>query len=178
MFHNYPENMDSTLGHLRRATVQKTDDSGTQQILKKLRGLASEQPQDVYRPQAHGLSSHAPSGSEGLFLSLGGRGDRILALGFEHKDHRPKNLPEGGTALYDADGKVLKFIKGSADWDNGAAPFLMHNVTTVEIDANGKVTIKSTQSVLVDAPRVDLGGPNGSQVVTVAGPSLKVFAEL
>lgn len=168
--------MDSTLGHLRRATVLKTDDSGTQQILKKLRGLASEQPQNVYRPQAHGFSSHAPSGSEGLFLSLGGRGDRMLALGFEHKDHRPKNLPEGGTALYDADGKVLKFVKDNADWDNGNKSFRMHNVTTVEIDASGNVTIRSTQSVLVEAPRVDLGGPDGARVETIAGPSSRVFA--
>ena len=48
---HYPESTEGIIGHLRRATVLKVDDSGTQQILKKLRGIASEQPEDVYRPQ-------------------------------------------------------------------------------------------------------------------------------
>ena len=107
---HYPESTEGIIGHLRRATVLKTDDSGTQQILKKLRGIASERPEDVYRPQSHGLSSHAPSGSEGLFLSLGGRSDRLLALGFEHKDKRPKSLPEGAAVLYDANGNIVRVM--------------------------------------------------------------------
>ena len=91
-FDSYPENRASTIGTLRRGTVQKIDDSGSQQIFRKLRGLKSEAPEDVYRPQSHGFSSHPPEGSEGLLLSLGGRADRMVALGYEHKDHRPKTV--------------------------------------------------------------------------------------
>jgi phage gp45-like len=38
------------------------------------------------------------------------------AIGFEHKDHRPKNLPVGGTALYDATGKILKIVKDEINY--------------------------------------------------------------
>src|SRR5438105_4752594 len=111
MYDHFPEHREGLISSLRRATVVETDDSGTQQFLKRLRGLASERPEDVYRPQPHGFTSHAPVGSEGILAALGGRSDRMLALGFEHKDKRPKNLPEGGVALYDADGKIIKVVK-------------------------------------------------------------------
>lgn len=177
----FPEGQEGIVAQIRRATLLKTDDSGTQQILKQLRGLASEQPVDVYRPQPHGFSSHAPSGSEGLFLALGGRSDRLLALGFEHKDKRPKNLPEGGTALYDADGKILKMVKDGVDLDAGGKPVTIRNATTVKIEGSDAVFGVQGRYVRVRAGRVDLGiesptdsAPNA--VITDAGPSTKVFA--
>lgn len=176
--YGYPENRDSTVGTLRRARVDRIDDKGAQQIMKKLLGLASEKPEDVYRAQSHGLSSHPPAGSEGMFLSLGGRADRMIGLGFEHKDKRPKDLPEGGTVLYDADGKFLKLVKDKATLQAGDKPFEVIGVTTVEIDAKGKVTIKTTEPVLIKAPRVDLGDEGGTGVATQAGISAKVFAVL
>ncbi|WP_316224642.1 MULTISPECIES: phage baseplate assembly protein [unclassified Bradyrhizobium] len=103
----FPEGQEGLIGSLRRATVQKIDDSGTQQILKKMTGLKTEIFEDVYRPQPHGFSSHPPSGSEGLYLALGGRSDRLLGLGFEHKDFRYRNLPEGQAVLYDHKGNVV-----------------------------------------------------------------------
>jgi hypothetical protein len=51
-WHWFPEGPDGVVAQLRRATLEETDDSGTQQILKKLRGLASERPEDVYRSAA------------------------------------------------------------------------------------------------------------------------------
>src|SRR5579885_722847 len=128
-----PEGRDSLIATLRRSTLLETDDSGSQQMLKRMRGLASEQFSDVYRAQPHGFSSHAPSGSEGLYLALGGRSDRLIGLGFEHKDKRPKNLPEGGTAIYDADGKLLKIVKDNTDWDCGGKPITIHNSSDVVI---------------------------------------------
>lgn len=111
----FPEGQEGIVAQMRRATVLKTDDSGTQQILKKLTGLKSETFEDIYRPQPHGFTSHAPSGSEGVFLALGGRSDRLLALGFEHKKHRPKDTPEGGVALYDHTGDIIRVFKDNLD---------------------------------------------------------------
>jgi hypothetical protein len=111
----FPEGQEGLVATLRRATVQKTDDSGTQQMLKKMTGLKSETFEDVYRPQPHGFSSHAPSGSEGLYLALGGRSDRLLAVGFEHKDFRPKDTPEGGTVLYNHTGDIIRVFKDNMD---------------------------------------------------------------
>lgn len=108
----FPEGAEGMVATLRRGTVQKTDDSGTQQILKKMTGLKSESFEDVYRPQPHGFSSHAPAGSEGLFLALGGRSDRLVALGFEHKDYRVKDIKEGNAVLYDDKGNVV-FMRGA-----------------------------------------------------------------
>src|SRR3954453_3278600 len=107
----FPEGQEGLIGTLRRAAVQKTGNSGTQQILKNMTGLKSETFEDVYRPQPHGFSSHAPKGSEGVFLALGGRSDRLLALGFEHKDFRPKNTPEGAPILYNHTGDVVRVFK-------------------------------------------------------------------
>lgn len=171
MTFGYPENRDSTVGTLRRARVDKIDDSGAQQIMKKLLGLASEKPEDVYRAQGHGLSSYPPAGSEGLFLSLGGRADRLIGLGFEHKDKRIKNLKEGNTVLYDDKGNVV-FAKG----DNGLS--VNAKTGTVEVRSQtDKVTVKPG-----DGKFVYLGGDgtDGTYdfVMTESGPSINVKARI
>lgn len=182
MFYGYPENQHSTIGTLRRARVDKIDDAAAQQIMKKLIGLKGDQPEDVYRAQSHGLTSHPPKGSEGLFLSLGGRSDRIMGLGFEHKDHRPKNLPEGGTALYDHSGKVLKMVKDQTELDAGGKPVVIKNATTIKIEGQSDVAIGvNGRWIRIRPGRVDLGitSPTGQAdpaVMTDAGPSSKVFA--
>jgi phage gp45-like len=175
----YGEHGDALATMWRRATlIGEADDTGTQQLLKKLRGLKSEEPEDVYRPQWHGVTSHPPKGSEGLLAALGGRADRFLALGFEHKDHRPKNLPAGGTAIYDANGKVLKFVKDETDLDAGGKPVKIRNATTVTVEGSEKITLKVGSMVVVVKPdRIDLGAdPAPHKVVTAAGPSEKVYA--
>lgn len=162
MFDGFPENRHSTIGTLRRARVEKIDDSGAQQIMRKLVGLKGDQPEDVYRAQPHGFSSHPPAGSEGLFLALGGRSDRLIGIGFEHKDHRPKGSPAGTAMLYDDKGNVV-FVKGQSG--------------IVITARQGKVTIKPA-----DDEFVYLGG-DGSDgmydfVLTESGPSVNVKAKI
>ncbi|WP_164635044.1 phage baseplate assembly protein [Rhodopseudomonas sp. BR0G17] len=167
----FPEGQEGLVSSLRRATVLKTDDSGTQQILKRITGLKSETFEDVYRPQMHGFSSHAPQGSEGVFLALGGRSDRLLAIGFEHKDHRPKNLPEGNATLYDDKGNVV--------WAKGSGGLSVNAKTgVVEVwSQDDKVTVKPG-----DGKLVYLGGDgtDGTYdfVSTVSGPSINVKARI
>lgn len=161
---------------LRRATIEKIDDSGTQQVLKRVRGLKAEVFEDVYRAQQHGLSSHAPAGSEGLFLALSGRSDRIVALGFEHKDHRPKDLPEGATALYDASGKVLKFLPEETAWDAGGKKVVITNSPDIVIGTGSRY-------VRIRDGRVDLAIKSPSEdapyrVATEAGYSPVIFGRM
>lgn len=167
----FPEGQEGLIASLRRATVQKTDDSGTQQILKKMTGLKTESFEDVYRPQSHGFSSHAPSGSEGLYLALGGRSDRLVALGFEHKDKRIRNLSEGNAVLYDD--------KGNVAWMQGTGGISLNAKTgTVGITSqDNKVFVKPASGQMVF-----LGGDgtDGAYdfVETVSGPSINVKARI
>jgi phage gp45-like len=100
-------------------------------------------------------------------LSLGGRGDRMLALGFEHKDHRPKNTPEGGTVIYDTNGNIASIVKDNIR--------IAHSkkITLVV----GSVSIEITTSGIVLNGNVDLGGTGGLPVDrTDNNPSSKVKA--
>lgn len=196
----FPEGQDGLVATLRRATVTRTDDSGTQQILKKMTGLASEQFEDVYRPQMHGISSHAPQGSEGVYLALGGRSDRLLALGFEHKDFRPKNTPEGGTILYNHTGDVVRVFKDQLEVyhtktiklsigkgvkqsdDSNCSIVMTANDVTV---SKGQSSIKiedaqithTSPHVIIKSPHVDLGDIGGQPVgLCGGGCATKVFA--
>jgi phage gp45-like len=196
----FPEGQEGLIGSLRRATVQKTDDSGTQQILKKMTGLKSETFEDVYRPQPHGFSSHAPSGSEGVYLALGGRSDRLLALGFEHKDYRPKNTPEGGTILYNHTGDVVRVFKdqlevfhtktiklsigkGVKQSDDSHCTVVMtaNDITITRGQSSTKLEdakiTHTSPHVVIKSDRVDLGDEGGDPVgLCSGGCATKVFA--
>jgi phage gp45-like len=195
----FPEGQEGLIGSLRRATVQKTDDSGTQQILKNMTGLKSETFEDVYRPQPHGISSHAPKGSEGVYLALGGRSDRLLALGFEHKDHRPKDTPEGGTIIYDHTGDAIRVVKDKIDhvhskeinlkiakgYDKGKAvdeadgPVIAlvmkkgDSITVTFDDSSVKLEsgkiTHTSPHVVIKSDRVDLGDEGGDPVGLCSG---------
>lgn len=168
-------------GMLRRVTVVAVDDKGTQQRLT-LTGLASEQFDKVVRLQPHGFTSVPPAGSEGVLLPMGGRSDRAHVLGLEHKDKRPTGLPGGATALYDADGNIIKMIGK----DGVKFGFDDHKWTTkskgLEIDASGDhVVIKTDRPITIHtSDKVWVGGDegDGQKVLTVAGPSQNVFAKV
>lgn len=99
---------------LRRALVAAVNDAGDQQLLT-LAALVGETHTKVPHIQPFGLASHPPAGGEGLILGLGGRSDRGVFIGGEHPGFRPKNLPTGGTMLYDAFGQHLKFIEHNVE---------------------------------------------------------------
>lgn len=161
MWNGFPEGPAGIIAHLRRARLLKTDDSGTQQLVD-IAGLASEQMTKVVRAMPHGFASNAPLDSDGILISLGGRSDRAVMLGIEHKDYRQRNLPIGTAVLYDDKGNVV-FVKGA----NGIA-----------IDAKaGKVYVKPAAG-----QNVYLGGTGADGtydfVVTVSGPSINVKAKI
>lgn len=178
---SYAEHDDALRSMIRRARNLKVDDSGDQQLVD-LMGLAGDKPRKVVHFLPHGFSANPPTNSDGLLLALGGRSDRLAYLDGGHKDHRPKSLPAGGTALYDADGKVLKIVKDGTDFDAGGKPVTIRNATKIKIEGSSDVAFGvGTCWVHISGGKVYLGvadadATTNNAVVTVAGPSTKVFA--
>ncbi|UNJ22058.1 hypothetical protein [Microcystis phage vB_MweS-yong2] len=146
---------------ITRFKLTKAVDSGDHQLIDG-EGYSGESFTGMARAQPHGFSSNPPAGAVGYALRMGSS-DRLLALGFETPG-RPRDLVAGGGVLYDADGNITFCRMGDG--------VLVRAV-------NGTVTIeRGPMRVIISEDRVDLGGPGGEQVVTVAGPSSKVFAIL
>lgn len=156
----YPESSTIT-----RGAIVSVDDSGGLQTIT-VKGFKGEQFSEVVRAQPHGFSSNPPEGSVGTFLRHGSS-DRLTALGFETED-RPKALPSGASAFYNAFQIVWRLLAGKADLDHGGKD---HHARGI-----GKQKTEAADWVQVDAPAIYLGKPPYFPVVTTAGPSQHVFA--
>lgn len=167
----------------RLARVVKVNDSGPQQIVD-VHGAFGDKPRKIWRVQDFGYSSNPPAGSEGLLQALAGNSDRLIYRDGGHQEHRPKNLPAGGTALYDADGKLLKIVKEETTFDAGNKPLTLFNATKVKIEASETVAIGVGGTwITIKGGKVYLGvgGPDETvttAVVTTGGPSTIVFAKV
>lgn len=145
-----------------RFQVDDVIDTGGVQLIGG-RGLNGERFTDDFRLrrlQGHGLTSTPNKGAEGLAVFPFGDRGRGYLLGLESGVARRKNTAAGGAVLYqDANTMVI--------CENGKVRIISATEATVEVAG---MLIKVTPS------RVDLGGEGGSPVVTLAGPSTKVFA--
>ena len=129
---------------LSRVELTKTDDSGEQQLLVA-KGVADEViggNEMVLKVQQHGFTSHAPKGSEGIVMSMGGNRDQHVMLGMENKDKRYKDLPEGGVAFYDGSGQAV--LDGSGNLTITVKKMII-KADSLEIDA--PVDMKQTLNV-------------------------------
>lgn len=148
-----------------RGRIKSVDDSGDSQSVT-VDGFAGETFTKVLRAQPHGYSSNPPEGSVGYFLRLGSS-DRLVALGYETRG-RPRDLPSGVPALYNADGTIWKLLPAKADLDHGGKN---HHARQV-----GKYKVEASDWFQVDSGAVYLGKPPYFPVMTTAGPSQHVFA--
>jgi len=170
-------------GILRRARVTRVDDDGTQQLVD-LSGLKNDKPRKVWHLQQYGVTGNPPADAEMLLLALGGGSDRPLALGGEHREHRPKGLPPGGVALYDAHGKVLKMIGDEVDLDAGGKPVRIRNASTVRVEGADDVAIGvGTRWIRIRSHRIDLAVKTPTEqadhkMVTEAGPSDVIWGRI
>lgn len=162
---------------IRRVRVVSVDDSGSHQRLE-LAGLKNERFKNVVRLHDFGSASHPPKDAEGLALALGGRSDRVWALGFEHREHRVKDLPVGGKAIYDDKGNVIRLLG-----DDGVK--FSFDKNKWEVKAKGVTVTSDGEHISVDpgsSHRVYLGGKSSSgsyaAVMTQSGPSTNVFAKI
>ncbi len=164
---------------ITRGKVASTDDGGEHQRLT-LTGYAGERFSEVVRAQPHGFSSHPPADAVGYMLRLG-ESDRVMALGFE-TPNRPRSIPAGTAVLYDSSGNVV-FAKGSEGVRvraEAGGVLIETPQTSVRIEpGSGNIEItRGGMKILMSGSRIDLGGPGGSAVQTVSGPSSVVFARL
>lgn len=143
------------------------DDANEQQQVRG-NGHSGEELTKVHRVQSHGLYSNPPEGSHGVGLPLGEERELTVVLGGESAQHRPRNMPRGTTALYNAFSIMWKLLAGKADLDHGGKDHHARNV--------GKHKIEATNWSQVDSPAVYLGKPPYYPVMTTAGPSQHVFA--
>lgn len=150
---------------ITRGKIRSVDDAGATQKLEA-EGYASERFSDVLRPQQHGFSSNPPDGAVGVFARMGSS-DRLMALGYE-TEGRPRNLPRGATALYNADGTIWKLLPQKADLDHGGKNSHERGIAKKKVEASDWVH--------VDAGAVYLGKAPYFPVMTSAGPSKHVFA--
>lgn len=92
-----------------RYLVDKVDDEGKENY-HDIEGMDGHEPTKVLHIQPHGFSSISPKGSHGVGIHMGHNYDMMAFLGGEHPDHKPKKLGAGNTALYNADGTIMKMI--------------------------------------------------------------------
>lgn len=167
---SFSEHDDMVRSVIRRSRVMKVYDDGTQQKID-LAGLKNERPEKIVRILPHGFTSNPNREAEGVMIQLGGRSDRTLFIGGEHKDYRQKNLKEGQAVLYDDKGNVI-FAKG----DDGVSVNAKKGVVEIRSQTD-KVTVKPGSG-----KNVYLGGDGTdgtyARVVTESGPSSNVFAKV
>ena len=161
---------------LFRGELVETNDKGPLQTAKAL-GLAGEELDGVHVVRQHGLASHAPKGSHGVGLSLSGERTLTVFLGMEHQDKRPQELKEGNTTLYDAGSNAIRMLGDDGIWHDAGDRPQKTTGKTITVEATDTILLKvGGTTVKVRDGRVDLGGDDGTAVMTQAGPSSKVFA--
>lgn len=150
-----------------RFELTETADDGEQQMLSG-KGLPGEELVKVSRVMPHGFASNAPAGSHGLGVAVNGRRDEVVVLGLEASTHRPRNLPAGASAIYNAFAIVWKFLAGKVDLDHGGKN---HHARAV-----GKYKVEASDWIQFDGDAVYLGKPPYFRVMTEGGPSQHVYA--
>lgn len=161
------EDYHTSRGSGDRYLVESVDDSGDVQY-RKVSGLTDEIFEKVMVIFPHGFTSHPVKEAHQIGMSIGGRRDTTYLLGGEHPKHRPKNIGEGNTAIYNADGTIMKLV--GRNWTMDAEGTL-----TVTVK---KVVFKCDKfSVICDD--INLGEETVvPKVITDAGPSPYVKAKV
>jgi phage baseplate assembly protein V len=123
----------------------RVEEKDGQQFLSG-RGLYGDGMTKVRRLEPHGFASKPPKGSQGVFVPLNGNPDEAVLLGVDHPDHRPRDLPDGGSVQYDDAGNVIKLIGADGcviDLANRTLTATTGDwvVTAPSVTINGNVTI-------------------------------------
>jgi phage gp45-like len=129
------------------------EEKGGQQFLSG-RGHYGDGYSRIHRIEGHGSASNPPKGAKGLLIAPNGHPDEAYLFGVEHPDLRPKDLPSGGKAIYDASGNIIKLIGSegvidlqsntltltAGDWTINATPTFNGNVTiNGNLQVNGNI---------------------------------------
>ncbi len=99
---------------------------------------------NIHRIEPHGFASMPVKGAKGLILPSQYDPEVAFVLGLESPGNRPKNLPSGGVAIYDAAGNVTKYVMGDG--------------VTVDVAGNAYVIRKGGVSMTISASGVAIEG--------------------
>lgn len=149
--------------------VLKASDSSKKMQTVDVSILKDERKDGVEHWEPYGLTTVPLDGAEALIAFPSGERSHAIVVAIGDRRYRLTGLQGGEVVLYDHQGQVVKL---GADG--------------LTIESTKPVLVKSTETVTVEAPKavvkadqVFLGGEAGaSPVVTVAGPSTKVFAQI
>ncbi len=169
-----------------RGTVSASDDTQMMQTVD-VRVSQDELLPGVERFQTYGHTSvpRDPDGSDGnskaAEVTLGfvnGNRSHPIVLAMDDRRYRPTGWQKGDSGLWHYNGNTAKFT--DTGWQQTHAdkqPWTITVGSSTLTVADGKITATvGGTSVTIQDGRVDLGGLGGSAVLTVAGPSSKVFA--
>ncbi|WFS01585.1 phage baseplate assembly protein domain-containing protein [Rhizobium tumorigenes] len=92
----------------------------------------------IHRIETAGFASMPIKGAKGLLLAPNGDPDHAFIFGGEHPGHRP-DLTDGGTAIYDHNGGIVKLIAAGIVIDVAAR--------TATLTANGGWTINGPVTI-------------------------------
>ncbi len=131
-------------GMVARAVVNLVDDSKRMQELQ-LQLLAGELIDGAERVQNYGLTSKPfpPSGdraAEAVVLFVGGGRDHPLVVAVDDRRHRPKDLADGESTLYDDQGTRVHLQRARLFLTHPTAIRLEVGASSIEIES-GKITI-------------------------------------
>lgn len=116
-----------------RGIIESTvDTKGVQEV--KLQGLKDENMNAVPRIQEFGFASRPPKGTSAIVINLGANRDNPVIIATDHGELRFKNLGEGESAIYTADG------------------------TYIHLKAGGEVEVKAATKLVVDVPNSEFKG--------------------
>lgn len=123
---------------LRARLIETHDDDEFQRLT--FQGLRGQRPSKVGRSLPFGFTSHAPPGSIGHLINVAGRADQMWALGFEHPDHRPRDLAQGVSAIYNAHGDIISLVENKVRYVSATHEFVGNIVITGDITMTGNFT--------------------------------------
>lgn len=113
------------------------------------RGLYNDGYTDIRRLEPHGFYSRPPAKSQGLLIAPNGNMDEAYVIGVDHPEKRPSGLPPGSSALYDANGNIVKLV------GNGLVVDMQANTITVN---SGGWTVTASAPITLTAPEVVING--------------------
>jgi phage baseplate assembly protein V len=138
-----------------RCVLTVIKDADTHQLLQVV-GLGDEVLDNVERIQEYGFTSVPFAQAEGILLALGGNRGHSVVIGCEDRRYRLVGLKGGEVAIYDDQGQKVHLKRSAIELNSP------HRVDVIAPDV--EVT---ADTVVVDAPSIDLGGEGGPPVARI-----------
>jgi len=129
------------VGMVRRVRLKDFDGTGSQHTAT-VTGLKGEELK-VVRQKEFGFNSNPPKGSHALMVTMGQSSDRGMIFGIDSPDWGARDLPEGGTEFYDANGNTVRMTDVGLEVTAASKMVLKQGDATITVEG-GAIAIVST----------------------------------